>query len=86
MISISLIIIGVISLLVIGGAVYLFLIKDQELDDSKKSLILLAIGVVIFLSFLVTTFKHRNLGLRSSSVEDGVVDIKRVFFRDNCNF
>jgi hypothetical protein len=65
--SISLILIGIISLIVIGGTAYLYSNQNEELTDKKKTTILLIVGTVIFLSFLVTTFKHRDLGFRSAT-------------------
>jgi len=58
---ISLILIGLISLVVISGTGYLFINKNEELPEPKKAKILVIVGAVVFLSFLITTFKHRNI-------------------------
>jgi len=44
------------------------------------------VGTVIFISFLVTTFKHRKIGLNNKDPEDGTINIKKVFFGNGCNF
>ena len=86
--SISLILIGVISLVVIAGTAYLFITKNEELTQHKKNKILLIVGTVIFISFLVTTFKHRNIGLTAKDNDDDTINIniKKVFFGNGCNF
>jgi hypothetical protein len=84
--SISLILIGVISLVVIVGTAYLFTTKNEELTEHKKNKILIIVGTVIFISFLVTTFKHRKIGLSTKDGEDGTINIKKVFFGNGCNF
>jgi phosphoglycerol transferase MdoB-like AlkP superfamily enzyme len=84
--SISFLLITFISLIVIAGTAFLYFSRNEDLDDKKKALILFIVGTVIFLSFLVTTFKHRNLGFRSSGAEEGTLDIKTVFFGGKCEF
>lgn len=83
---ISLLLIGVISLIVIGGTAYLFVSKNEELPEDKKTKILLIVGTVIFISFLVTTFKHRTLQFSSQAAEEGKINANRVFFGDDCRF
>ena len=84
--SISLILIAVISLIVIAGVAYLYVSKNDDLNEKKKSMILVIVGTVIFLSFLVTTFKHRDLGFKSSHYSQGSLDISKVFFGGKCVF
>ena len=84
--SISLILIAVISIVVIGGVAYLYISKNDDLSEKKKSMILVIVGTVIFMSFLVTTFKHRDLGFRSSQYSQGSLDISKVFFGGKCQF
>ena len=73
--SISLILIGIISLIVIAGTVFLLLHKNEELTDQKKSNILTIVATVVFLSLAVTTFKNRNSTFKSTSINNGKVDV-----------
>ena len=84
--SISLILIAVISLVVIAGVAYLYISKNDDLNEKKKSMILVTVGTVIFMSFMVTTFKHRDLGFKSSQYSQGSIDISKVFFGGKCRF
>lgn len=78
---ISLILIGIISLIVIAGTGFLFINKNEELNEVKKSKILLIVGLVIFISFIVTTFKHRNISFASNRDNNSYVNLGDIFFK-----
>lgn len=44
------------------------------------------VGTVIFLSFLVTTLKHRDLTFKVSSSDDDSERLRRVFFGGDCSY
>ena len=81
---VALVVIGAISAVVIAGTIYLTLTKAEELPLNTKVKILLVVGVVVFISFVVTTLKHRTLGWADPSPTS--LDIKKVFFADGCRF
>lgn len=74
----AVIVIGVISAVVIAGTAFLALSKAEELPESNKVKIMLVVGAVVFISFVITTFKHRDL--RITSEQTNGIDIERVFF------
>lgn len=78
---ISLILIGIISLIVIAGTGFLFINKNEELNEVKKSKILLIVGLVIFVSFIVTIFKHRNISFASNRDNNSYVNLGDIFFK-----
>lgn len=79
--SISLVLIGVISVIVIAGTGYLLQSKSEELTEKKKTTILLIVGAVIFASFIVTNIKHPTA---SSGAQ--LQDLTHLFFRKDCNY
>ena len=79
--SISLVLIGVISLIVIAGTGYLLQSKSEELTEKKKTTILLIVGAVIFASFIVTNIKHPS---PSSGAQ--LQDLTHLFFKKDCNY
>lgn len=44
------------------------------------------VGTVIFLSFLATTLKHRNLSFKASASHDDDEYLKRVYFGRDCTY
>jgi hypothetical protein len=83
--SISLILIGAISVVVVAGIAYLLLSKSEELTEKKKSSILLIVGTVIFVSFIVTSLKHPALHY-DHSVSPHHYDLNQLFFAPNCKY
>ena len=65
----AVLVIGVISAIVIGGTAFLAFNKAEELPESNKVKIMLVVGVVVFISFIITTLKHRDLRIGSNQTE-----------------
>lgn len=83
--SISLILIGIISVVVIAGTAYLLQTKNEELTEKKKSMIMLIVGTVIFVSFIVTSMKHPTLH-QSKSISALNNDLNHIFFPQQCRY